>query len=212
MTHIVRAEALLACDADCSPDALAVAKAAGLLAARRTPDLVPYCQASAPAKIDIEIAIAEGEARITVSLEAESGGEAQAQAAAAIAAITLAEMTGASLQSLKLADKPAAKEAAKDTPPPKPFARKTPVARVAQPTVLMGLTGAPSPTGKIDRREAFRTFMTSRHLRATEWAKQAGVPAAIVYAYLTGRTASLDAEVAAKLAGAANVRVEDMFK
>jgi hypothetical protein len=61
-------------------------------------------------------------------------------------------------------------------------------------------------------REAFRAFMTSRRLRATEWAKQAGVPASQIYAYLTGRTRALPSDIARKLAGVAQVRVEDMFR
>jgi plasmid maintenance system antidote protein VapI len=54
--------------------------------------------------------------------------------------------------------------------------------------------------------------MTSHHLRATEWAKLAGVPAALVYAFLTGRSRALTDEVIQKLARAAHVRPEDMFK
>lgn len=204
MTRIVRAEALLTFDGECNPETLAVAKAAGIMAARRCPDLVPYSQPTA-AKIEIEISAKDGTTRIAAALEAETGGEAQALTAAAVAAITLAEMDGAALQSVKLA---AAVSSA-----PKPFARKAPIARIAKPAAPMGLVGAPAPLeGKIDRREAFRAFMTSHHLRAPEWAKQAGVPAAIVYAFLTGRTNTLAAEVAEKLANAANATVEDMFK
>ena len=54
--------------------------------------------------------------------------------------------------------------------------------------------------------------MTGRHLRATEWARDADVPAALIFAYLTGRMGSIPAETAEKLAHAAHVRVEDMFK
>ncbi|MGD0192768.1 MAG: helix-turn-helix transcriptional regulator [Rhizomicrobium sp.] len=53
--------------------------------------------------------------------------------------------------------------------------------------------------------------MTDHRLRATEWAKQAGVPAAQIYAYLTGRSRALPRETAEKLARAARARVEDMF-
>jgi hypothetical protein len=60
-------------------------------------------------------------------------------------------------------------------------------------------------------REAFRNFMVSRQLRATDWAKQAGVAASQIYAYLTGRSRGLAPDVAERLARAAHSRVEDLF-
>jgi hypothetical protein len=54
--------------------------------------------------------------------------------------------------------------------------------------------------------------MVSRHLRATEWAKSADVPAAQIYAYLTGRLPALPPDTAERLARAAHVRLEDMFR
>jgi len=62
------------------------------------------------------------------------------------------------------------------------------------------------------KREAFRNFMTSHKLRATEWAKQAGVQGSQLYAYLTGRLRALPDDVIQKLARAAQVRPEDMFR
>jgi predicted transcriptional regulator len=53
--------------------------------------------------------------------------------------------------------------------------------------------------------------MVSRQLRATEWAKQAGVPASVIYSFLTGRSGGMAGDAAEKLAKAAHVRVEDMF-
>ena len=53
--------------------------------------------------------------------------------------------------------------------------------------------------------------MVSRQLRATDWAKQAGVPASQIYSYLTGRSRGLTQDVVEKLARAAHARIEDMF-
>ncbi|HEY1612703.1 MAG TPA: helix-turn-helix transcriptional regulator [Rhizomicrobium sp.] len=53
--------------------------------------------------------------------------------------------------------------------------------------------------------------MISRRLRATEWAKQAGIPAAQIYAFLTGRARTIPPESAKRLARAAQVHVEDLF-
>jgi hypothetical protein len=63
-----------------------------------------------------------------------------------------------------------------------------------------------------NRREAFRNFMTSHRLRPTTWAKDAGVSSGEILGYLTGRSRGLEGDVAEKLARAAKVRVEDMFK
>ncbi|HEY2034107.1 MAG TPA: helix-turn-helix transcriptional regulator [Rhizomicrobium sp.] len=54
--------------------------------------------------------------------------------------------------------------------------------------------------------------MTANRLRATEWAKQADVPAAQIYAYLTGKSRALAPDTIKKLARAARVREEDLFK
>jgi hypothetical protein len=77
----------------------------------------------------------------------------------------------------------------------------------------MGDVAAAVPRGDPNaEREAFRNFMTAHRLRATEWAKQAGVPAAQIYSFLTGKTRAISHETAEKLAKAARVRVEDMFR
>jgi plasmid maintenance system antidote protein VapI len=77
----------------------------------------------------------------------------------------------------------------------------------------MGEVATPQPRAEPNAaREAFRSFMTSRHLRATQWAKDAGVPAAQIYAYLTGKIRNLPGDVADRLARAAKSRVEDMFR
>lgn len=80
----------------------------------------------------------------------------------------------------------------------------------------MGEVSAPAPAPKVGvpdgGRAAFRNFMTGRHLRATDWAKKAGVPAAQIYAYLTGRLRAMPDDVIQKLARAAQVRPEDMFR
>jgi len=83
----------------------------------------------------------------------------------------------------------------------------------ASPASLMGEVSAPSMHAEPNvAREAFRAFMTSRHLRATQWAKDAGVPTAQIYAYLTGKIRNLPDDVAERLARVARCRVEDMFR
>jgi hypothetical protein len=80
-----------------------------------------------------------------------------------------------------------------------------------RPQTLMSEVSAPKAAPD-NRREAFRNFMTSHRLRPTTWAKDAGVSSGEILGYLTGRSRGLEGDVAEKLARAAKVRVEDMFK
>ena len=54
--------------------------------------------------------------------------------------------------------------------------------------------------------------MTSHRLRPTTWAKDAGVHSGEILGFLTGRSRGFSREVAEKLARAAKVGVEDLFK
>lgn len=75
----------------------------------------------------------------------------------------------------------------------------------------MSEVAAPRPA-QDQHRDAFRAFMTSRRLRPTLWAKQAGIASGEILSFLTGRSRGLSPDVAEKLARAAKVRVEDMFR
>jgi len=61
-------------------------------------------------------------------------------------------------------------------------------------------------------RDAFRAFMTARHLRPTEWARQAGVAPGEILAFLTGRSRSIAALTLEKLARAAACAPDDFFR
>ncbi len=80
-----------------------------------------------------------------------------------------------------------------------------------RPQTLMDAVAAPKPLPD-NKREAFRNFMTSHRLRPTTWAKDAGVNSGEILGFLTGRSRGFPQDVAEKLARAANVRVEDMFR
>jgi len=80
-----------------------------------------------------------------------------------------------------------------------------------RPQTLMSEVAAP-PVAPDKQREAFRNFMTSHRLRPTSWAKDAGVNSGEILGYLTGRSRGFSGEVAQKLAKAAKVRPEDMFR
>ena len=78
-------------------DALATAQLAGIMAAKRTSDLIPLCHPLQLSHIDvaIEIEAAGVEIVATVETTAQTGVEMEALAAAAVAALTVYDMAKA---------------------------------------------------------------------------------------------------------------------
>ncbi|HEY0283245.1 MAG TPA: cyclic pyranopterin monophosphate synthase MoaC [Rhizomicrobium sp.] len=205
-------------------DVFAAARIAGIMAAKKTAELIPLCHTIplAQAEIAFEMLAEKSAIRIVAEVKtaARTGVEMEALTAASIAALTVYDMTkavdkSAVVESIRLLTKsggkggpyaPAPQPAAGKSPPPAPQGR-------VKPSALAGLITAPAPRPDASgRREAFRAFMVSRRLRATDWAKEAGVPAAQIYAFLTGRLPALPPDAAERLARAAHVRLEDMFR
>src|SRR6185312_5010387 len=81
-----------------------------------------------------------------------------------------------------------------------------------KPKVLMGEVAAPRGVEIAQQREAFRAFMTARHLRPSEWARAAGVAPGEILGFLTAKTRAISRETLEKLALAARCKVEDFFK
>jgi len=198
-------------------DVLAAARIAGIIAAKKTPELIPLCHTIPLAKAEIEFEmLAEKNAiRIlaTMKTAAQTGVEMEALTAASIAALTIYDMTkaldkSAVIESVRLLTKSGGKSGRFAAKPSAPSAR-----RRSAPTALMNEVIAPAPRpDATGRREALRAFMVARRLHATEWAKQAGVPSSQIYAFLTGRLRDLPQDCAERLARAANVRIEDLFR
>jgi cyclic pyranopterin phosphate synthase len=207
-------------------DVLAAARIAGIMAAKKTPELIPLCHpiALTKANVDFELAPEKNAVRIVASTKTTgpTGVEMEALTAASVAALTIYDMVkaidrAAVIEGVRLIEKSGGKSGAyKATAPARPGisgAAPQPRRRTATPAALMdNVTGPVARADPGAARDAFRTFMTTHRLRATEWAKQAGVPAAQIYAYLTGRARSLPGETAERLARAARVRVEDLFR
>jgi cyclic pyranopterin phosphate synthase len=209
-------------------DVLAAARIAGIMAAKKTSELIPLCHpiALTKANVDFEPDADRNAIRIIARARTtgQTGVEMEALTAASIAALTIYDMIkavdkAAVIGDVRLVSKSGGKSGDFAAPAAgKPAYRPAGVRSRARPTTLMGAVSTPPPT-KADanrdtgaQREAFRAFMTSRHLRATQWAKEAGVPAAHIYAFLTGKARSIPSDVAAQLARAARTRAEDMFK
>lgn len=75
-------------------DALAVARIAGIMAAKKTSDLIPLCHPIALTSVAVDIAEAGGLIEVTATAETtgQTGVEMEAMTAAAVAALTLYDM------------------------------------------------------------------------------------------------------------------------
>jgi cyclic pyranopterin monophosphate synthase len=78
-------------------DALATAELAGVMAAKRTSDLIPLCHPLPLTSIQVSAAVAEGGVEITATAEAtwHTGVEMEALVAASVAALTVYDMAKA---------------------------------------------------------------------------------------------------------------------
>ncbi|RYE10239.1 MAG: cyclic pyranopterin monophosphate synthase MoaC [Hyphomicrobiales bacterium] len=75
-------------------DALAVARVAGIMAAKKTSDLIPLCHPIALSKVEVDIVAAGNTLTITATAETtdRTGVEMEAMTAASVAALTLYDM------------------------------------------------------------------------------------------------------------------------
>ena len=78
-------------------DALATAQLAGIMAAKRTSDLIPLCHPLPLSHVGVELEVGEARVDITASAEttAQTGVEMEALAAVSVAALTVYDMAKA---------------------------------------------------------------------------------------------------------------------
>jgi cyclic pyranopterin monophosphate synthase len=78
-------------------DALVTAQLAGIMAAKRTAELIPLCHPLPLTHVDVSVEVGEGAVEIVASAEttAQTGVEMEALTAAAIAALTVYDMAKA---------------------------------------------------------------------------------------------------------------------
>jgi cyclic pyranopterin phosphate synthase len=93
-------------------DALAAARLAGIMAAKRTSELIPLCHPLPLTHVDVELSVAEAAVEITASAEAtaQTGVEMEALVAATVAALTVYDMakavdSGMELSEVRLVEK-----------------------------------------------------------------------------------------------------------
>jgi cyclic pyranopterin phosphate synthase len=87
-------------------DALTTAQVAGVLAAKRTSELIPLCHPLPLSSIDLHVAIVENGADITSTVEttAQTGVEMEALVAVSVAALTIYDMAKAVDDSMVVGD------------------------------------------------------------------------------------------------------------
>ncbi|MBX9883721.1 MAG: cyclic pyranopterin monophosphate synthase MoaC [Novosphingobium sp.] len=87
-------------------DVLAVARIAGIMAAKRTAELIPLCHPLALDAVSVEFAFVEDgvEARATASLTARTGVEMEALTAVSVALLTVYDMAKAIDKAMVIGD------------------------------------------------------------------------------------------------------------
>jgi cyclic pyranopterin phosphate synthase len=87
-------------------DVLAVAQVAGIMAAKRTPDLIPLCHTLLLTQVDVEFRIDEAASRIeitaTVRSRGKTGVEMEALTAVSVAALTIYDMAKAVEKTMRI--------------------------------------------------------------------------------------------------------------
>jgi cyclic pyranopterin phosphate synthase len=93
-------------------DALTMAQLAGIMAAKRTADLIPLCHPLPLSHVEVNVKVAGGGVEITAAAEttAQTGVEMEALTAAAVAALTIYDMakavdSGMVLEEVRLLEK-----------------------------------------------------------------------------------------------------------
>lgn len=78
-------------------DALAVARVAGIMAAKRTPDLIPLCHPLAVGGVEVELVVEDDGVAITAQVRTadRTGVEMEALTAVTVAALTVVDMVKA---------------------------------------------------------------------------------------------------------------------
>ena len=102
----MNAEVMAELPANPKGDALEVARLAGIMAAKRTAELIPMCHPLPLTHVDVRTRVCENGVSITskVTTTAVTGGEMEALVAATIAALTIYDMCKALDKSIEIRD------------------------------------------------------------------------------------------------------------
>ena len=100
----IRSEVLAALPENPKGDPLEVARIAGIMAAKRTAELIPMCHPLPLAVVDVDVRVCENGVAITskVATIAETGVEMEALVAASVAALTVYDMCKGADKSIEI--------------------------------------------------------------------------------------------------------------
>jgi cyclic pyranopterin phosphate synthase len=203
-------------------DVVATARIAGIMAAKKTPELIPLCHPLAISHAGIEIVPLPDGRRLQITSTAKTTGqtgvEMEALTGAAVAALTVYDMVkavdkSAVIESIRLLSKSGGKSGDYRAPAPESAKLQSPKrgGSRATPRVLSHETTAPIAPNASDGRENLRKFMVARGLRPTEWAQSASVPLNELYGFLSGHSRKLSPEAVERLAKAARSTPDEML-
>lgn len=89
-------------------DVLAVAQLAGIMGAKRTPDLIPLCHPLALTSVKVELTLDPGRSAVditaTCKLKGQTGVEMEALTAVSVAALTVYDMVKAVDKAMRITD------------------------------------------------------------------------------------------------------------
>ena len=216
-------------------DVIAAARIAGIMAAKKTSELIPLCHPLMLTGVGVEIAPREDGAGLSIPATAKTRGptgvEMEALTAASVAALTIYDMVkavdrtatigdirliaksgGKSGDFLRDGETPPAPVAAPPAPAPRLLSRgfrRAPGAPAVRPRNVD--EGPATPRATHSRAEAFRSFLRDNRLQVSTWAANAGLPVGLVYGFLHGRVGRLPRDAEEKLARAANATVGEVF-
>jgi cyclic pyranopterin phosphate synthase len=212
-------------------DVIAAARIAGIMAAKRTADLIPLCHPLLISGVTVDIAPSEDggglDISATIKVKGPTGVEMEALTAVSVAALTIYDMVKAVdreavIGDIRLLSKSGGKsgEFERQEPEQPPAAeapkllsrgfRRAPGAAAASRPRTLDL-GAATPKATHPRADAFRNFLREGRLQVSSWAAQAGLPPGLVYGFLHGRVGRLPKDAEERLAKAANATVRDVF-
>lgn len=102
----VKPEVLRALPANPKGDPLEVARIAGIMAAKRTSELIPMCHPLPLALVDVDVRVCENGLAITskVTTTAETGVEMEALTAVSVCALTIYDMLKAADKGIEIRD------------------------------------------------------------------------------------------------------------
>jgi cyclic pyranopterin phosphate synthase len=214
-------------------DVLAAARIAGIMAAKKTSEIIPLCHPLPISGVTVACEPDEEGSLIrvlaSVKVSGQTGVEMEAMTAATVAALTIYDMLKAAergivIEAVRLLSKDGGKSGAyragdaeksqgrgRSVRRPSTAAAARLVRHRSKPVEVEG-PQRKSVSDNATRRDALRRFMAARGLTAHAWAKDAGVAVGVIFSFLHGRTPALTKAEEEKLAAAAGVAAEDLYR